>query len=51
MSEEIADHAIRHAMATRIGLYCMVTPDKEKPAKCGFVMVESGRFVASLAPV
>lgn len=47
MSEEIAIHAIRHAMATRIRLYCMVAPDKEKPAGCGFVISVEVLEVAS----
>jgi hypothetical protein len=42
MSEEIALRAIIPTMSQIIGLACMVTPDKEKPAMCGFVMRRMG---------
>lgn len=48
MSEEIALRAIIPTMSQIIGLACMVTPDKEKPAMCGFViLLEVMEVVAS----
>jgi hypothetical protein len=46
MSEEIALRAIIPTMSQIIGLACIRAPDKEKPAKCGFVLI---RFIFVLA--